>query len=128
MPAKIALVGHCGPDSHMLQSTATRAVPDAEVVRINSHEELKSAFPELSLLLVNRVLDGSFPHETGIDLIGEISKTPDAPPAILISNFPEAQRAARQAGAAPGFGKSELYSDTTLQRIREAMGISSSTG
>jgi hypothetical protein len=36
---------------------------------------------------------------------------------MLISNFPDAQFAAEEVGAAPGFGKQELREPATLQKL-----------
>ncbi|MCK4872156.1 MAG: hypothetical protein KAS72_05490 [Phycisphaerales bacterium] len=121
MAKTIALVGHCGPDVFMLKTTAHRAVPDAEVVLINDQAVLDAQLAELSLLLVNRELDGSFPITLGIDLIRTVTGRQDGPGAILVSNFVDAQVEAEEAGAQPGFGKNTLFEDATLERIRSAM-------
>ena len=42
--------------------------------------------------------------------------------AMLISNYPEAQQAARQAGAVEGFGKREIGSLRVSELIRSALG------
>jgi hypothetical protein len=118
---KVALVGHCGPDAYLLESTVHKALPDAEIVKINAEKVLRDELAEFSLLLVNRMLDGTFSDEDGIALIGALSKEESAPPAILISNFAAAQAEAENAGARPGFGKNDLYDEETLERIRSAV-------
>jgi hypothetical protein len=40
---------------------------------------------------------------------------------MLVSNFPEAQKAALEAGAAPGFGKSSAGSAETAEKLRTAL-------
>ncbi len=40
---------------------------------------------------------------------------------MLISNFQDAQQEAVAAGAFPGFGKSQLYDDSTSERLRDAL-------
>jgi hypothetical protein len=42
---------------------------------------------------------------------------------MLVSNLPEAQAAASDLGAAPGFGKRDLYADQTRQRLKAALGL-----
>jgi hypothetical protein len=119
MQKKVALVGHCGPDAFMLKTAVGRVVPDAEVVMVNDHDELHRQLGEFSLLLVNRELDGRFPHRMGVELIRGVSSNGDGPASMLISNFADAQQAAEEAGALPGFGKNALYDAETADRIRE---------
>ena len=63
-------------------------------------------------------LDGS----SGLDLIRALTEAADEPPAsvpvILVSDYPEAQRAAGELGAAPGFGKASLHSPETFARLK----------
>jgi len=40
---------------------------------------------------------------------------------MLISNFPEAQDHAVAAGALRGFGKTQLYNDSTAKLLRQAI-------
>ena len=117
----VALVGHCGPDMFALRSAIRSALPGAEVVSIEDEGALASGSAQASLLLINRVLDGQFDDESGLALIERYANLPGAPRVMLVSNFPDAQAAAQQAGAAPGFGKRELYSDQMKQRLRDAM-------
>ena len=118
----IVLVGHCGPDMFMLKTAASRAVADVPIVSINDAATLEPHLHAGTVLLVNRVLDGAFPSDSGIDLIGEIADGDDAPTCILISNLPEAQERAIAAGAMPGFGKNALYDAMTAEILREAAG------
>ncbi len=120
---KVALVGHCGPDSYLLESTVHKALPDAEIIKLNDERRLREQLLELSLLLVNRMLDGSFDDPSGIALIGRLAREEEAPPAILVSNFADAQAEAENAGASPGFGKNDLYDEETLERIRSAVRV-----
>lgn len=120
MSQTIALVGHCGPDSFLLENTARKAMPEAEVVKLNAEADVRAELANLSLLLVNRVLDGDFPSDSGIDLIQVLAGEAEAPPMILVSNFAESQAEAEEAGAKPGFGKNDLFDEQTHERIRAA--------
>jgi hypothetical protein len=40
---------------------------------------------------------------------------------VLISNFPEAQVAAEEAGALPGFGKKDVRAESAERSIRSAL-------
>lgn len=119
---RILLVGHCGPDTFMLRNAVQRFVPGAEVDVIASDAELEGAMRQADLLLVNRVLDGRFDAGMGVDLIERVrGQRPDGPAAILVSNFADAQRAAEEAGAMPGFGKNDLYDPATGEKLRAAL-------
>lgn len=121
---KVLLVGHCMPDRFMLTSAVKHALPEATTERVNSDRGLEKHLPGAALLLVNRVLDGRFDAPDGVALIGALAadRNGDGPALMLISNFPEAQEAAVEAGAAPGIGKSGMRSDEAAQRLRDAVG------
>lgn len=113
----VHLVGHCGPDTFMLKSVIERALPGVGIESVNSHDGLSAALGETSLLMVNRVLDGGFTTESGLELIRSV----DGTPAMLISNFADAQAEAESAGALPGFGKSEMGSPEANERLVGAL-------
>jgi hypothetical protein len=75
-----------------------------------------------ALLLINRVLDGRFDAGTGVDLIEQLAGRQPAPKLMLISNYPDAQARAVEAGALPGFGKSELGSPDTAMKLKALAG------
>ncbi|MEM9881823.1 MAG: hypothetical protein AAF800_02760 [Planctomycetota bacterium] len=116
----VALVGHCGFDSGPLKSFVRRTLPDAEVSRVNDRKSLDDLTHGGALLLVNRVLDGGFATEMGVELIGDLAKADDPPRMLLISNYEDAQAAAEDAGARPGFGKGDLGTDIAADRLRNA--------
>jgi len=121
-PPRVLLVGHCGPDTHMLRSAVRRALPEAEVVSVLTQKELETNAADL--LLVNRVLDGSFETSSGVDLIRKVAsrRAGEHPAMMLISNYSDAQDEARAAGALPGFGKREVNAQATASLLREALG------
>ncbi len=124
----VLLVGHCGFDSGGLERAVRNAAPDARVEGVNSRKALEDKLSEAALLLVNRKLDGSFgvpmgEHGDGIELVRELGEKDDAPACIVISNFPEAQQAAKEAGALPGFGKKDVRAESAEQSIRSALGL-----
>ena len=75
-------------------------------------------------MLVNRVLD--LDGSSGLELIQRLKEDPEeslkATPVMLVSDYPEAQQMAVELGAEPGFGKSELQSPATLDRLRALLG------
>jgi two-component system, chemotaxis family, chemotaxis protein CheY len=127
---RIALVGHCGPDSSYLSIAAKKAVADAEIVRINRSSDLDNylaAGP--ALLLVNRALDGDFPDDdTGISLIARLRTSQPNVSSILVSNYADAQEEAVKAGALPGFGKKEVGSAKVIQLIQNAAAVAIPAG
>lgn len=125
---RVALVGHCGFDSGSLSRFANAFAPDAEVVRVNDQKSLDKIADPGTLLLVNRVLDGRFnAGGSGIELIREFASQSDAPPTMLVSNYEDAQQEAVNAGALPGFGKSQVGDQSTLDRIADAIKASGSS-
>ena len=115
-------MGHCRPDGFFLRSSVKRSLPGVEVQSVNSEAGLAEALPTAKLALVNRVLDGRFDSAGGIELIRRLAGDPSHKAALmLISNYPEAQAQAEQAGAAPGFGKSQANTDETRARLAAAI-------
>jgi len=118
---QVVLVGHCGPDSWMLRRAVKRALPEVKVISANDEASLKQAATRGALLLVNRVLDGAFVSDNGVDLIRRITQQTDAPALMLVSNLAEAQSEAEHAGAHPGFGKNDMRAPETADRMRAAI-------
>lgn len=116
---RVMLVGHCGPDAFMLTRAVKDAVPGVTVEH-NTHESRLWDHPA-DLLLVNRVLDGWYTDESGPRLVAEAVSR--GVPVILISNYSDAQAAAVAAGAAPGFGKTEVRSEKAARAVRGALGL-----
>ena len=124
----VLLVGHCGFDSGGLERAVRNAAPDARVEGVNSRKALEDKLSEAALLLINRKLDGSFgvpmgEHGDGVELVREVAASDNAPSCIVISNFPEAQQAAQEAGALPGFGKKDVRAESAARSIRTALGL-----
>ncbi len=120
---RVLLVGHCGFDSGGLSRAMKRVAKDADVSRVNSDADLDQALASGdAVLLVNRALDGRFDARTGVELIAELAGRAPRPRMMLISNYPDAQAAAEQAGALPGVGKSDLKSEQAQARLRVLLG------
>ncbi len=117
----IGLVGHCGPDAYMLRSAVKYAVAGSDVQMLNDHEAVDRALKAgASLLLINRVLDGGFDDEQGVELVRKLSESHPGVKTMLVSNYTDAQSAAVAAGALEGFGKSEIGSAKMKQRLADA--------
>ena len=121
MPQSVILVGHCNIDGPRLQREIGSALPGADVVRVNTTADLRRYLQERAdLFLVNREPVGF--DEEGLDIIRQIhTECPDTK-VMLVSDYPEAQEAAVQAGALKGFGKSEFGSDSLTNTVKQALG------
>ena len=122
MPKKIALVGHCGPDSSYLRITVSKAERDVQVLSVDDDSDLKRALDEgVDLLLLNRQLDYGFDEREGVSLIRKLRAKYPGVKTMLVSNYPDAQAAAVAEGALPGFGKRELGSARVAELLRDAL-------
>jgi two-component system chemotaxis response regulator CheY len=122
MAKKVALVGHCGPDSSYLRMTVSRATDDVQVVAADDDSDLHQLLTDgVDLLLFNREMPYGFSETEGVKLIERLRKTNPQLKMMLVSNFPEAQAAAVAAGALPGFGKRELSTPRVKEVLREAL-------
>ena len=122
MPKKVALVGHCGPDSSFLRITVSRAGRDVQVLAVDDDSDLKRVLDDgVDLLLLNRQLDYGFDEDDGVALIRRIRAAYPQAKTMLVSNYPEAQAAAVAEGALPGFGKRDLGSPRVVELLRDAL-------
>jgi ActR/RegA family two-component response regulator len=122
MPKRIALIGHCGPDSSYLRMAVSRAARDVKVVLADDSGELDNLLKEgVDLLLFNRVLDYGFEDTEGVAVIRKIRAKHPNVKTMLVSNYTEAQAQAIAAGAFPGFGKRDIGSPKVAELIREAL-------
>ena len=122
MPKKIALVGHCGPDSSFLRIAVSKAQREAMVLSVDDDGDLKRVLDDgVDLLLLNRQLDYGFDEREGVALLKKIRAKYPAVKAMLVSNYPDAQAAAVAEGALPGFGKREIGTPRVNELLREAL-------
>ena len=114
-------VGQCGYDNSRIRSLIRSIDSTVEIKETDSHQEtmeVLASLGEAALVLVNRVfdMDGS----SGMDLISQLkSKESEFAgiPVMLVSNYEKSQAEAIANGAIPGFGKSELQSVETRQKM-----------
>jgi CheY-like chemotaxis protein len=122
MPKKIALVGHCGPDSSFLRIAVSKAERDAVVLAVDDDSDLKRVLNDgVDLLLLNRQLDYGFDEREGVALIRKIRANYPNVKTMLVSNYPEAQAAAVAEGALPGVGKREIGTPKVNELLRSAL-------
>lgn len=117
-------VGNCSFDHGNVEALIL-ANFDAEVVaaalKDEAMEKLRSG--SFDLVLVNRKLTQDL--SDGLELIERIKADPQLAetPVMLLSNYPEAQKAAVAAGAEPGFGKAELERPETVEKLGRFLGV-----
>ena len=122
MSKKIALVGHCGPDSSFMRMAVSSADKTVRVLMADDDETLVKVLNDgVDLLLINRELPYGFDETLGVETIKKIRAHHPAVKAMLISNYPEAQQEAVKASALPGFGKREIGTPRVTQVLREAL-------
>jgi len=122
MAKRVALIGHCGPDSSYLRMAVTTADKSARIVTADDARELESLLGEgVDLLLFNRVLDYGFEEYEGAALIQKLRERFPNLKMMLVSNYPDAQAAAVAAGALPGFGKRDIGSPRVKELLRQAL-------
>ena len=115
---RILDVGQCGvdgPEIAMLLHDRLGAKVDSAATADDARRKLRER--DYNLVLVNRVFaaDGS----SGVDVIEEFTQQSEAP-VMLVSDRSDAQKAAIERGAVPGFGKAELDDPKTFDLIKRA--------
>jgi DNA-binding NarL/FixJ family response regulator len=124
MAKRVALIGHCGPDSSFLRLAVQKSGRDVQVVAADDSAELDKVIEAgVDLLLFNRVLDYGFEEEEGVELIRRLRAQHPELKMMLVSNYPEAQAEAVAAGALAGFGKRDIGSPKVTELLREALSL-----
>ena len=123
MSKKIALVGHCGPDSSYLRMTVMKAAgTGAQILMADDDSELKDALEQgVDLILFNRELGYGFQDKMGVDAIKRLRATHPNLKTMLVSNYADAQAAAVANGALAGFGKREIGSARVIEVLKAAL-------
>lgn len=117
MAKRVLSIGNCGYDHGNLSSALGKHF-DVELISAESVKEAMAAVArdQFDLIVVNRLFDST--GESGIDLIRKFKETIKTP-MMLISNFPEYQQQAMEAGAVPGFGKKEVGKPELVKAVEE---------
>ena len=124
MAKRVLDVGNCDPDHAAIRGLLAREF-GAEVVRAyqgsDAFEQLRGG--KFDLVLINRKLD--IDYTDGLDILKQLKADPALAgiPVMLITNYPEHQQAAVAAGALYGFGKQQLHTAETRERLGEVLGI-----
>lgn len=123
MASRVISVGQCGAD-HMWISSVLKNQFGSQVQGVDNLADVQAAVGQgtIDLILVNRILDRD--GSPGLEVIKSLKQDRETAeiPIMLVSNYPEAQQSAVEAGALPGFGKSALRDPETHQRLQEVLG------
>jgi CheY-like chemotaxis protein len=117
MVKQVLSIGNCAADHAAIRYLIERGF-DASVMRAHGEQDalvmLRSQ--PIDLVLVNRLLDRG---GDGLQVILRIKSEPDlaSVPVMLVTDYPQYQRAAIEAGAEAGFGKSELHTPETREKL-----------
>lgn len=122
MTKRVLDVGNCAADHAAIRRLLERHF-QAAVHAADTADEAAAALDRQSydLVLVNRVLD--LDGSDGLELIRRLRGCPQHAdlPLMLVSNYASYQQQAVAAGAWVGFGKSDLGSPATLERLAEVL-------
>ncbi|MBI3396499.1 MAG: response regulator [Spirochaetia bacterium] len=114
-------MGNCRPDHYAIERLVSSL--GADVDQAHTLEDALKALQARSyrLVLVNRKLDHDY--SDGVDVIRAIRASPrwSGVRLMLVSNYPEAQAEAVEAGAERGFGKLSLHTAATRSAIESAI-------
>ena len=123
MAKRVLDVGNCDPDHGAIRAMLTREF-GVEVVRAyqgsDALEQLRGG--KFDLVLINRKLD--IDYTDGLDIVKQLKADEQLStiPVMLITNYPEHQQTAVAAGALHGFGKQQLHTAETRERLTEVLG------
>lgn len=116
MTKRVLDIGNCGPDHHSLTKLVTNNF-DAAVDQAHQAVDALSMLEkdDYALAVVNRLLDCD--GSSGMDVIRQVKEKYSDLPVMLVTNFEEHQAAAVAAGCEPGYGKNDLFSDSTIKLL-----------
>lgn len=111
-------VGNCGPDHASMRRMLT-ANFGAQVLQTHGLDDTLATLAKKSvdLVLINRKLDQDY--SDGTEILKQIKAKPEyaSLPVMIITNYEEHQAAAVALGAIPGFGKLEINSAETREKL-----------
>lgn len=118
MPKQVLNVGQCGPDHATIRHYLDHHF-DCQVMQAHGPKDTLDLLRQrpFDLVLINRKLDADY--SDGIEVLHAIKADPElaSVPVMLITNFPEHQQAAVEAGALRGFGKLEYDRPETREKL-----------
>jgi response regulator RpfG family c-di-GMP phosphodiesterase len=120
MTKSVLDIGNCDPDHFAIKQMFLSCF-DVEVLRAAHLSDAQKWLESrtIDLILINRKLD--IDYSDGIEVLKTLKSSEGSRriPVMLVTNYPEHQEAAVAAGGEYGFGKLELHSPATLERLRK---------
>jgi len=117
-PSVVLDVGNCAPD-HASIKRMLKGNFGAEVLQTDQAADTLAVLRQrrVQLVLINRKLDCDY--SDGTEILKQIKADPQLSslPVMIVTNYAEHQEAAVALGAEYGFGKLELQSPVTQQRL-----------
>ncbi|MDG1510146.1 MAG: hypothetical protein P8R31_00515 [Mariniblastus sp.] len=115
---KLLIVGQCDFDFQRISFVLSK-IYNIEIHRADLFDDaIQSALDQpYDLILINRLMD--LDRSEGMAILHELKSNPqtESTPAMIISDYQEAQDAAVAAGANPGFGKATLDTPKTYELL-----------
>jgi CheY-like chemotaxis protein len=118
MSKRVLDVGNCVPDHAAIRGMLEHSFRIEVVQSHGSDDTLERLRQEdFALVLVNRKLDQDY--SDGLEIIRQIKADERLShvPCMLVTNYPDQQEQAVAAGAVYGFGKKELRSHATRDKL-----------
>lgn len=115
-------IGNCNPDHAAIASMLKKHF-DVQVLRAHQWSDAQTLLQSqpVDLILINRKLD--IDYSDGIEILRALkASTWRNIPVMLITNYAEHQQQAVAQGAILGFGKLELSSPETREKLRAVLG------
>ena len=123
MSKRVLDVGNCPYDHAAIRRLIEQSFA-AEVIQAHAPQEALDALRagRFDLMLINRRLVQD--RSDGVEIIRQMKADPELAnvPVMLITNYPDHQQRAVEAGAEPGFGKARLDHPETRERLRAFLG------
>ena len=117
---RVLSVGQCGVDGPWIKRVfQNRLGAVVEEANLPSEALAKARHTHYQLILINRELARDY--SSGLDLIPDLLAIQPETPVMIVSNYDDAQESAIERGAARGFGKNDLESPETLDRLKAVL-------
>ena len=123
MKRKVLDIGQCNADNYRITNLLEQHF-DVQVDRSHSltHAIEAASSTDYDLILINRLLDAD--GSAGMDVLASLKRNPSSAetPVMIVSNYQDAQDLAVKNGAVAGFGKADLDSAETRDKLKQYLG------
>ena len=116
--SRVLDIGNCSADHSFLNSLLAQEFNTQAEWAHDMEDALQQLDSQsFDLVLINRLMDRD--GSSGLEIVKKVveRREGERPAVMLISNYPEAQQAAVEAGAEVGYGKRDLHSEETREKL-----------